>query len=123
MKTLLAALLSFFLLSNVFSQSKTITVAADGSGDYSTVQAAFDAVPANNKKGITILVKNGTYKEKLHLDEGKEMITLKGEDKFKTILTYDDHTGKVSPKGEVINTQTSASFFMRAANFTAINLT
>lgn len=47
------------------------TVAQDGSGDYKTVQAAFDAVPYNNKKPITIMVREGIYKEKLLLDSTK----------------------------------------------------
>src|SRR3954462_12116205 len=106
----------------LFAQRK-ITVAADGTGDFKTVQQAFDAVPENNKKGVTIFVRKGIYKEKLTLDSTKLFVTLVGEDRFKTILTYDDHTGKVSPKGDTINTRTSASFVMKAANFTATNIT
>ena len=106
-----------------FGQLKKLTVAQDGSGDYKTVQSAFDAIHLNNKTPITIYVKNGIYKEKLHLDASKNYITLIGEDKFNTILTYDDHTGKVSPKGDTINTRTSASFVMKGDNFTAENIT
>jgi pectinesterase len=106
----------------VFAQKKII-VAKDGNGNYKTVQAAFDAVPLNNKKPTTIFIKNGTYKEKLHLDSTKNFVTVIGEDKFKTILTYDDHTGKVSPKGDTINTRTSASFVVKANNFAAENIT
>ena len=107
---------------NVFAQKKII-VAKDGSGNYKTVQQALDAIPLNNKKPITIFIKNGIYKEKLHLDSTKNFITLIGEDKFNTILTYDDHTGKVSPKGDTINTRTSASFVVKANNFAAENIT
>lgn len=106
----------------VFAQSKKIIVAKDGSGDYRTVQAAFDAIPYHNKKPISIYVKNGIYKEKLYLDSTKDFVTVTGEDKFKTVLTYDDHTGKVSG-GDTINTYTSASFFIKANNFTARNIT
>lgn len=107
----------------VFAQSKKIIVAQDGSGDYKTVQAAFDAIPYGNKKPISIYVTNGFYKEKLYLDSTKDFVTVTGEDKFKTVLTYDDHTGKISPKGDTINTYTSASFFIKANNFTAKNIT
>jgi pectinesterase len=86
------------------------------------VQAAFDAVPLNNKKRFVIMVKKGTYKEKLHLDSSKNFVTLMGEDKFHTILTYDDHTGKVSPTGDTINTRNSWSFLIKADNFTASNI-
>src|ERR1700712_3967899 len=100
----------FFCVTAVFGQKKQVTVAQDGSGDYKTVQAAFDAITVNNKKPITIFIKNGIYKEKLFLDSSKKFVTLIGEDKFNTILTYDDHTGKVSSKGDSINTRTSYSF-------------
>ncbi len=107
---------------NVFAQKKII-VAKDGSGNYKTVQQALDAITLNNKKPITIFIKNGIYKEKLHLDSTKNFITLIGEDKFNTILTYDDHTGKVSARGDTINTRTSASFVVKANNFAAENIT
>lgn len=100
-----------------------ITVAKDGSGDFSSVQAALNAVPLNNKKSFTILIKNGIYKEKLRLDSSKNFVTLIGEDKFNTILTYDDHTGKLSPAGDTINTRTSWSFLIKADNFSACNIT
>jgi pectinesterase len=100
-----------------------ITVSPDGKGDYRTVQDAFNAIPLNNKTVITIFLRNGIYKEKLRLQRGKNFVHLVGEDKFKTILTYDDHTGKVGPNGDTINTRTSASFFMDADEFTANNIT
>lgn len=42
------------------AQRQQITVAADGSGDYRTVQAAFDAVPDNNTTWLTINIKPGS---------------------------------------------------------------
>ena len=114
---------SFFTYSFLQAKDKILTVAQDGSGNYTTVQAAFDAIPSGNTKPVTVYVKNGIYKEKLLLDSTKPFVTLIGEDRFNTILTYDDHTGKKDAQGNVINTQTSASFFMQAANFTATNIT
>lgn len=104
-----------------FAQQRLV-VAADGSGNYKTVQEAFNAVPYKNKKPVTIFVKRGVYKEKLLLDSTKSFVTLVGEDKFNTVLTYDDHTGKVSPKGDTVNTRTSWSFKVLADNFTATNI-
>lgn len=105
------------------SQSKIIVVAHDGSGNFSTVQEAFNSIPENNKNAIMVFIKNGIYKEKLHLDSAKDFVTIIGEDKFKTILTYDDHTGTVTRDGKVINTVTSHSFLIKADNFTAKNIT
>ncbi len=111
------------LISFALNAQRKIVVAQDGSGNYKTLQAAFDAVPHNNKKPTIIFVKNGIYREKLHLDSSKAFVTLIGEDKFNTILTYDDHTGKISPSGETINTRTSWSFLIKADDFTASNIT
>jgi pectinesterase len=109
---------------NVLGQTgKQITVAQDGSGNYKTVQQAFDAVPANNKKPVLIYIKNGTYKEKLHLDSGKNFVKLVGESQFYTILTYDDHTGKASANGGIVNTQNSYSILINGDNFVAQNIT
>jgi pectinesterase len=121
LKTIHSFILVFF--TTLLSAQQKITVSQDGSGNYKTVQAAFDAISFNNKKPVTVFVKNGIYKEKLHLDSSKNFVTLTGEDKFNTILTYDDHTGKLSPKGDTINTRTSWSFLIRADNFSATNIT
>ena len=124
MKNLFFVLLILSGSSVLYAQKiRKLTVAQDGSGNYKNVQAAFNALPKLNKKQVIIFIKNGTYQEKLHLDSGKNFVTLIGEDKFKTILTYNDHTGKISPKGDTINTRTSASFVVKANDFTAENLT
>ena len=115
-------LLSFCLSINAFSQRKII-VAQDGSANYRTVQQAFNAISINNKKLVTIFIKNGIYKEKLHLDSMKNFVTIIGEDKFKTVLTFDDHTGRLTSSGDTINTRSSYSFIVKADNFSARNIT
>ena len=125
---LLPVLLMF---SSVNAQTSTrhsvnttsLVVAQDGSGNYTTVQQALEAVPRDNSKRITIFIKKGIYKEKLLLDSAKNRVTLIGEDKNTTILTYDDHTGKPAPDGSLINTMNSQSFYIRGDDFKAINLT
>jgi pectinesterase len=121
MKKLLALLLCVSFAG--ISQQSKIIVAQDGSGDFHTVQAAFDAVPSGNAKPVTIYIKKGTYKERLILDTRKDFITLVGEDKQNTILTYDNHAGILLSNGDTVNTWTSASFFIYASNFSAENIT
>ncbi|HVS98869.1 MAG TPA: pectate lyase [Puia sp.] len=94
---------------------QAITVAADGSGDYRTVQAAFDACHLHT----TIYIKGGVYREKLLLT--KDSITLLGDDN--TVLTWDDHPGKVLPNGDSVNTRNSYSFRVTGNAFTARNIT
>jgi pectin methylesterase-like acyl-CoA thioesterase len=114
-------------IKNIFHQKANstgiITVAQDGSGNYSSVQEAFNAIPYNNLQPVIIFIRNGIYKEKLLLDSTKNFVTLIGEDKFKTILTYDDHTGKISQAGDTISTLSSWSFKIKASDFTAKNIT
>ena len=105
------------------AQQRKITVAQDGSGNYTTVQAAFNSIPAGNKTATTIFIKKGVYKEKLVLDSTRKMLTLVGEDEFNTVLTYDDHTGKVSSHGDTINTRSSYSLLIKADDFSAMNIT
>ena len=105
------------------AQVKKLVVAQDGKGNYKTVQEAFNTIPPNNKKSILIYVKKGVYREKIYLDSTRNFVTLEGEDKFTTILIWNDHTGKVSPSGDSINTRTSWSCKIRADNFTARNIT
>jgi pectinesterase len=122
MKKILTGIFVIMIFMRVSGQTN-ITVAQDGSGNYSTVQQALNQVPLHNTKPFIIFIKDGIYKEKLHLDSFKNFVIIIGEDQFKTILTFDDHTGKVSQIGDTINTKTSYSFLIKANNCTAQNIT
>jgi pectin methylesterase-like acyl-CoA thioesterase len=100
------------------------TVAKDGSGDYTTVQAAIDAAPANGTVAYTIFIKNGVYKEKITVGSTKTFITLIGESVANVVLTYDDYSGKLIPGGggATYGTSTSASTTINANDFTAVNI-
>ncbi|WP_191906366.1 pectinesterase family protein [Hymenobacter baengnokdamensis] len=106
------------------AQSRRLVVAADGSGDYRTVQAAFDAVPDANPTWLTIVVKPGTYKEKLTLAKGKNHVRLVGEDAARTILTFDDYNQRIDPAtGKNIGTSGSGSIHLYGDDFSAENIT
>lgn len=68
-------------------------VAADGSGDYMSVQAAIDAVPDNNKRQWLILVKAGTYREHVLIPAGKNHISIVGEGADKVTITDNQVSG------------------------------
>ncbi|MDP3069341.1 MAG: pectinesterase family protein [Opitutaceae bacterium] len=65
-----------------------LTVAADGTGDFCTVQGAIDFVPRNNPARVTITVRRGTYREIVYIGSAKPLITLRGEDRAGTIISY-----------------------------------
>jgi len=64
-----------------------LTVSADGTGDFNTVQGAMDFVPDHSKKRITIDVRNGLYEEIVYV-RNKDNITLKGESEDETVVRY-----------------------------------
>jgi pectinesterase len=111
------------LLCQLVQAQHRIVVAKDGSGQFKTVQAALNAVPESNTKPVTIYIKKGIYKEVIVVDATKSFIKLVGEDKDKTILTYDNHAGTRLPNGDTLNTWTCASFFVYGNDFSAENLT
>lgn len=99
-----------------------IVVAADGSGDFTTVQEAINSVPDFRKKGrTTILIKSGTYKEKIIVAPTKLNLTLIGEDG--TTLTYDDYASKLNRFGDEKSTSGSASIYIYGPDFEAENIT
>ncbi len=110
-------------LSVYAGDSYDFVVAADGSGTHITVQAAFMAVPDFRKVETKILVKKGTYKEKLILPATKTNVTLVGEDLMKSVITHDDYASKQNAFGEEMGTTGSTSFYVYGDGFKAVNLT
>ena len=66
-------------------------VAADGSGQFKTVQAAIDAAPQITESGsspFVVHVKPGTYEELVYVQREKRFIALVGEDAAKTTIRF-----------------------------------
>ena len=68
-----------------------IVVSRDGTGNFRTLQEAIESARAFMDYTVTIYVKNGVYKEKVIVPSWVENIDIIGEDRDKTIITYDDH--------------------------------
>lgn len=98
-------------------------VAADGSGDFRTIGEAFDAVPDFRKNRTTILVRRGIYREKLVLATSKTNITLLGENRNETVVTWNDFAQKKNRFGEEMGTTGSSTFFVFGEGFRAENIT
>ncbi|MEZ4884004.1 MAG: pectinesterase family protein [Chitinophagales bacterium] len=126
MKKLLYITIFLFTLQSmaqVNADDFDFVVAADGSGDFLTVQEAINAVPALRKNRTNIFIKNGVYKEKLVLPSSASNVSFIGEDLEKTILTFDDFAQKKNRFGEDIGTSGSSSFFIFGDGFSAKNIT
>lgn len=111
-------LLCFLCLFAVQAQtSRRIVVAADGSGDFRTVQEAVDQVSDNNNQRVVIQIKPGVYKEQIRVSAGKRFVTFRGEDPHKTVLTF-----RLSAQ-QAGNTRLAFSTYVNANDFRAENLT
>jgi pectinesterase len=108
--------------ASLWAQTKKV-VASDGSGDFTTVQAAIDAVPDSNTKWITIYIKNGIYKETITISTKKSFVKLIGETMKKTIITFDNYASKKDSKGKEFGTTGSASVFVDGDNISFENIT
>ncbi|NJB87293.1 pectinesterase [Lewinella marina] len=98
-------------------------VDAAGGGDFLHVQDAIDAVPALRSNRTWILIRRGTYREKLVLPPTATNVSFVGEDVAHTILTYDDYARKPNRFGEEMGTSGSSSFFIFGDGFSAENIT
>jgi len=81
-----------FILIIIFSHSlklfstNEIIVAKDGSGDFTTINAALNSIPSNNAEWKTIIVKNGIYDE--HVMIKANYIALVGESRGGTRIEH-----------------------------------
>jgi polygalacturonase len=93
-----------------------LTVAADGSGDFQTVQGAVDLVPAGNASPVRITVRKGTYTEIVYVGAAQPFISIRGEDRARTIVQYANNNS-FNPGNN------RASFASDASDFTLANIT
>jgi pectinesterase len=103
----------------------TLVVAADGTGQYKTVQEAINAVPQTTSaaRPAVIRIKPGTYRELIYVQREKHFVRLVGDDAAKTILTYDLNANLPGPNGKPIGTFRTPSTYVDADDFTAENIT
>jgi len=122
----LFSFLSFLFVVLSFAQSPyiTITVAKDGSGNFTTVQNAINSIRDLGPAEALIKIKSGIYNEKIVIPSSKHLITIEGEDKENTIITNDDFSGKLNPlTNEKLNTFNSYTFLVVGDNIKVSNLT
>lgn len=100
-------------------------VAADGSGQYATVQEAVNAVPQTTSPQAPwfILVKAGTYPEIVYIQREKHHVHVLGEDAATTIITAGLHAKVIGPDKKPIGTFRTPTVQVDADDFTVENLT
>jgi pectinesterase len=70
------------------------TVAKDGTGEYSSIQDAIDAMRVYPLAPITLYIKNGVYNEKIEVPATNVDVTFIGENVDSTIIVWNDYSGK-----------------------------
>jgi len=72
-----------------------MVVDKNGTGNYTSVGEAIDAVPDNSSERTLIFIKNGEYYEKVIVPSSKINVSLVGESVEGVIISYDDNPSKV----------------------------
>ncbi len=85
--------------ANKYDNPDTIVVSRDGTGEFRTIDEAIEVCRAFMDYSKVIYVKKGVYKEKLILPSWLTNITICGEDRDNTIITWDDHANIKMPVG------------------------
>jgi len=101
----------------------TITVAQDGSGDFTSIQKAINSIRDFGPAEALIKIKSGIYNEKISIPPSKNKITLQGENQDNTIITNDDYSGKIDALGETMTTFNSYTLLVMADDVRISNLT
>lgn len=128
-------ILSILILTGICGMAQpatypsSFTVAQDGSAQFRTIQEAVNAVRDLSQQRVTIRIKKGVYHEKLVIPSWKTMISLVGESRDSTIISFNDYSGKPNPGGtdafgkDKFTTYTSYTMLVAGNDFTAENLT
>jgi len=101
---LLLALVSSLPLA---AREPDAVVAADGSGQYRSLQEAISAAPMRTDEHAprwVIRVKTGTYRERIYVQRERGHIHVIGDDRETTVISYDLHAGVPGPDGKPIGT-------------------
>lgn len=124
-KIIYALLLVCLISSSPFAQTSNpkqykyvFTVAKDGTGDYKYIQDAIDAMRVFPLEPITLYIKNGVYNEKIELPANNTDVTFVGESVDKTIITFNDYSGRGK-----LTTFTSYTAKVSGNRFVAENIT
>ncbi|MGW8443524.1 pectinesterase family protein [Paenibacillus sp. S33] len=100
----------------------SVVVATYGPADFTSLQAAIDAVPDDRNTRTVIHLKNGTYREKIKVNSSKKNLSIIGEDRDKTIIAFDD-TAKTVVDGKELGTSNSYTMRVQSPDFVLENVT
>ena len=98
------------------ANSSRLVVAADGSGDFTTVQGAVDSIPDRNSSRVTIFIRNGVYREIVYF-RNKSNLTFLGEDREGVVVGYANNEVFNLQPGVTTNERPQTNPYRRASFF------
>jgi pectinesterase len=104
-------------------EAKELVVAADGSGQFRTVQDAVDAAPEGATSPVIIRLKPGRHEGRVNVPVKKTFLTIRGEDPATTVITFSLGAPDKKPDGTNVGTSGSAIVVPGGNDFTAENVT
>lgn len=124
MKRFLLTLMACAAVASSYALKYDVVVAQDGTGDFSTIQEAVNSVRAEMQERKTIFVKNGVYREKVVIPTNCINVTIVGESKDSTILSWGDHAKMPLPgTDKPMGTFKTYTLLVRGNGFKAKNIT
>lgn len=101
-----------------------VTVAADGSAQFKTIQEAVMSVPSGSPAApVVIRIKPGIYRELVYIQHEKRYFRLVGEDAATTIISFNLHANMFGLDGKKIGTFRTPTVTVDADDFEAERVT
>jgi pectin methylesterase-like acyl-CoA thioesterase len=104
-------------------EQQVLTVSADGTGDFSTVQGALDFIPdsvSTEQEGYKVMVKNGDYEELVYF-RNKRFVTIEGESREGVLIHYPNNEVFNPHPADIKTNEVKGTFPSRRAAFAADN--
>lgn len=99
-------------------QSRHITVASDGTGEFTAIQEAVNSIRAYMSDTTYMFIKAGVYREKIVIPSWVTNLFMKGEGAEKTIISWDDYAGLHD-----MGTFRTYTIWIQGSGFTAEDIT
>ncbi|WDS35207.1 pectinesterase family protein [Pseudoxanthomonas sp.] len=120
----LRPLLFLMLLASLPAMARDWVVAADGSGDYRTLQQALDAVPDGNRERQVIRLRAGFYPGVVTVAKGKDQVSVIGAGAGASVISWNNYADRIDPAtGKALRTSGSATMYVYGDGFIAEDLT
>jgi pectin methylesterase-like acyl-CoA thioesterase len=100
------------------ASARELTVAADGRGDFATVQGAVDFVPHDHQERVTIRISPGRYEEIVYFRQQHDL-TFRGDDRERVVIGYANNERFNGPPPGVSTNEKPDTFPYRRAAFMA----